>query len=100
MKQIIIAIVLSMCVLLTGCVTRVTVDMDIKQESLLQYCDDDTPELLTYTEDQNGNKVYNGKEVMRVLISWQDYYNRCATMHDALVDSIKEQSKMQNPSKK
>jgi len=60
----------------------------IEQQSLLQKCPTDTPIPTNFVLDEQGNKVYNGQELYRVLRDWQVIYNDCAANHDALVDTI------------
>lgn len=98
MKKILMALLA--VVALSGC-TTVSVQPEIEQSSLMQYCGMDTPLPINYKINEKGEKVYDGKEFMRVLVEWQDYYNKCASMHDALVDTLKElQSQKKIPSKK
>ena len=62
----------------------------IVQENLLSTCTDDTPLPTNYTVDSTGTKVYNGKEIMRVLVLWQSVYNDCANKHNSLVKTIRD----------
>lgn len=89
--KFIIAMVL--CFLLIGCGNRVHIEPEIDQQVLLQYCEYDTPELKNPVKNEKGELVYNGKEIMRVLVEWQSYYNKCASLHDELVDTLKDLQK-------
>lgn len=94
MKKIILAFMFGCVLLLTGCSNTVKVPVKsepiIVQESLLGICTADTPLPKNYILAPNGDKLYNGKEVLSVLIQWQDAYDKCASMHDSLVKAIRE----------
>ena len=92
MKKNIIAIVGMCAIVLTGCSSKAVVQATpmITQENLLEKCTTDTPLPEKYTLDENGKKVYNGKEVYNVLIQWENVYSECATKHDKLIDTIRE----------
>jgi len=98
MRKFFIAICVSFMLLLSGCTQYVKgeVKPEIVQQSLLQKCTKDTPlpqnpardangKILV---DENGNALYDGRELMRVLIQWDSVYTTCATTHDSLVDTI------------
>lgn len=100
MRKIIIAIMISFMLVLSGCADRVkgVVKPEIVQQALLQKCTNDTPVPENPALDENGkvvvdgdgNVLYNGKEMMRVLVEWDNIYTTCATTHDALVDTIEK----------
>lgn len=86
-KKIMLALIVCCVLLLSGC-TQVTPEPIIEQESLLQKCSADTPIPTEFVLDENGDKMYSGAEVYKVLLKWHFFYNTCAVMHDKLVDTI------------
>lgn len=100
MRKILLAIVGAIVLVfaLSGCAQHVKgeVKPEIVQQNLLKKCTKDTPLPENPALDANGkvlvdsdgNALYNGKEMMRVLIAWDGIYTECATTHDALVDTI------------
>lgn len=93
MKKLIL--VLGLSILLSACGTKVTVTPtpEITQENLLTLCDGDTPIPVNYVLDENGERVYRGDEIMRVLVEWQAYYNKCAIVHNSLVKTLRDLQK-------
>lgn len=77
---------------LVGCTTSIPVNSTpiITQESLLVECSADTPIPVNYVLDESGKRVYQGQELIRVLVQWQDIYNKCASTHNQLVKAIRE----------
>lgn len=102
MRKFLLAIVFAVVLVfsLTGCSQTVhgEVKASVVQESLLMKCTKDTPlpenPLLDSTGkvllDKDGKQLYDGKEIMRVLVAWDTIYTQCATTHDALVDLIRK----------
>lgn len=100
MRKIFLAIVgaIMLVFMLSACAPKIKGEVKpvIVQQNLLQKCTKDTPLPENPAKDANGNiivdaegkKLYDGKEMMRVLIAWDDVYTTCATTHDALVDTI------------
>lgn len=87
-NKIFIVLILVVCSCLSACTTVQTTPM-IEQTSLLQPCDiENSPLPVNYTLNDKGQKVYDGKELFRVLREWQDYYSQCALMHNTLVNTI------------
>lgn len=86
-----ILIVIALVLTITGCNTiPVQTQPIIVQENLLSTCTDDTPLPTISTVDSTGQNVYNGKEIMRVLVLWQSVYNDCANKHNSLVKTIRD----------
>ena len=85
MKYLLICI---MIVTLSSCAGPVSTKPIIEQQNLLQKCTADTPIPTTFTLDSEGKKVYDGREIFRVLRDWQSVYNDCAATHNDLVDTI------------
>ncbi|SOK58432.1 hypothetical protein [Yersinia phage fHe-Yen9-04] len=99
-KLFLIAIFVTLMLMITGCSTVPIQNKPIiEQQSLLQKCTTDTPIPTNFVLDSNGNQVYNGKEVFRVLREWQTVYNDCAAQHDALVDTILKLNSMKEVTK-
>lgn len=78
--------------LISGCAEQIKVRPAplIKQEILLERCDDNTPLPTKIIVDKNGNKGYGGAEVLNVLTRWDSIYNDCALKHDALIKTIRD----------
>lgn len=91
-------IVVVLCLLLVGCATPVEVQPIIEQESLLEYCTYDTPELKNPVLNEKGEPEYNGKQLLNLAVEWQSTYNECAALHDKLVDTIKDLQKVKRVS--
>lgn len=72
--------VLIICVSLSSCSTPVRTEPVIQQEILLTKCSTDTP----IPEGLDGKSLYEA------LLKYQTVYNECATIHDKLVDTIRE----------
>lgn len=84
-----IATILAVSFAITGCSTvPVNNKPIIEQTTLLQLCSTDTPIPVNFTLNENGEKVYDGKELYTVLRDWQTFYNKCAGMHNKLVETI------------
>lgn len=81
-------------ILLSACAGKVENRPIIEQENLLVKCTADTPVPTNFILDKDGKKVYTGKELFRVLIEWQTVYNNCAVVHNSLVDTINDLSKI------
>lgn len=90
MKVLIVALVLMLSVLISGCAPKVHVDPIVQQEIFLEYCSEDMPVLKNFTIDSDGNRVYNGAEVLRVLDEWALFYTKCAVTHDGLVNLVSD----------
>lgn len=83
------SIVLACTLTITGCSTVPVQNKPIiEQTNMLQLCGTDTPIPTNFVLNDKGEQVYNGQEVFRVLREWQDYYNKCAAMHNQLVRTI------------
>lgn len=86
---------------LSGCSTiPVNNSPIIEQQSLLQKCSTDTPLPTNFVLNDKGEKVYDGKELYRVLRDWQTYYNNCSSLHNNLVETIIELQSMRHIDKK
>lgn len=84
-----VSIVLACTLAITGCSTVPVQNKPIiEQTNLIQLCGTDTPIPENFVLNDKGEKVYNGQEMYRVLRDWQDYYNKCAAMHNQLVRTI------------
>lgn len=84
-----ISVILALCaIMLSACSNTVQNKPIIEQQNLLQKCTSDTPIPTQFVLDEQGEKVYNGKELFRVLVEWQSVYNECAVTHNTLVDTI------------
>lgn len=92
MRKIIVAFVLGCVLVLTGCSKTVPIQVKpmIVQESLLEVCTADTPLPKNFVLDPKGEKQYNGKEVLNLLVEWQRVYDECASSKDALVGAIRD----------
>ncbi|AGC34740.1 hypothetical protein GNZ01_06655 [Escherichia coli] len=78
--------------IISGCAEQVKLQSPapIKQEILLERCDDDTPLPQKIMIDKNGFKGYDGAEILKVLTRWDAVYNECALKHDALIKTIRD----------
>lgn len=94
MRKIIGLLIILCAVLLSACSTKVPVQNKpvITQEILLEKCTQDTPVPENFVLDKDGKKVYNGKEVLQVLIAWDKIYGKCSSTHNELVDTIRKLS--------
>lgn len=88
-----ISLIVALCVImLSACSNTVENRPIIEQQNLLQKCTSDTPIPTQFVLDSEGKRVYNGKELFRVLMEWQSVYNECAVTHNTLVDTINDLS--------
>jgi len=95
------AVVLACTLAITGCSTvPVQTKPIIEQTNLVQLCGTDTPIPTNYVLNDKGEQVYNGQEMYRVLRDWQDYYNKCASMHNKLVETLNGLKDMKEVPKK
>lgn len=99
-KLFLITLIIAFSLTLSGCSTTVQNAPIIEQQSLLQKCTTDTPLPTNFELDENGNKVYTGKELYNTLRDWQDVYNTCASTHNKLVDTINDLENMKKIPKK
>lgn len=90
MRIILIAAVIVITFLLSGCSNKIPVQNRpiIEQTNLLQKCTSDTPLPTNYVLNEEGKKVYNGTELYTTLRDWQDVYSECASKHNKLVDTL------------
>lgn len=95
MKKFLISLIILSSTVLVGCGNKAVVDAKpmIEQEILLQPCTTDTPLPVKKSVDSTGQVGYDGKEILSVLIAWQNTYNDCATKMDSLIVTIR---KLQN----
>ncbi len=92
MKKFLISIIILSCSVLVGCSDKAVVNAKpiVQQEVLLQTCTTDTPIPKKKSVDSTGQVGYDGKEILSVLIAWQNTYDSCATKLDALVTAIRK----------
>lgn len=99
-KLFLISVLIVITFAISGCSTPVQNAPIIEQQSLLQKCTTDTPLPTNFVLDENGEKVYNGQELYRVLRDWQTVYNICAANHNKLVDTLNDLQNMKEIPKK
>lgn len=100
-KMFFAALVLACTLAITGCSTVPVQNKPIiEQTNLVQLCGTDTPIPTNYVINDKGEQVYNGQEMYRVLRDWQDYYNKCASMHNKLVETLNGLKDMKEVPKK